>query len=151
MGLASFSLSSCLDVVPEETSEWKPEIAPQATVVNSTGNKYCVPFPLSTANPPNAYGYCIRSWRTCYHWYYGGRYELPSHLSVYKDMDVDRWSLHCPPLLFHPYGYVPQVISFPCSLLFRSFPALQVDIPIINMLPAFFQYVIATSYIFSPL
>ena len=54
MGLASFSLSSCLDVVPEETSEWKPEIAPQATVVNSTGNKYCVPFPLSTENPPNA-------------------------------------------------------------------------------------------------
>ena len=38
MGFASFSLSSCLAVVPEETREWKPEIAPQAMVVNRTGN-----------------------------------------------------------------------------------------------------------------
>ena len=30
MGRASFSLSSCLDVVPEDTREWNPEQAPQA-------------------------------------------------------------------------------------------------------------------------
>ena len=38
MGFASVSLSSCLEVVPEATREWKPEIAPQAMVVNRTGN-----------------------------------------------------------------------------------------------------------------
>ena len=27
------------DVVPDATSEWNPEIAPQATVTNSTGNR----------------------------------------------------------------------------------------------------------------
>ena len=36
---ASFSLSSCLDVVPEPISEWNPEMAPQAMVINSTGNR----------------------------------------------------------------------------------------------------------------
>ena len=39
MSLVSFSLSICLDEVPEETSEWKPEIAPHATVTNSSGNR----------------------------------------------------------------------------------------------------------------
>ena len=34
MGFASVSLFSCLEVVPEDTREWKPDIAPQATVVN---------------------------------------------------------------------------------------------------------------------
>ena len=38
MGFASVSLSSCLEVVPEDTREWKPEMAPQAMVVNRTGN-----------------------------------------------------------------------------------------------------------------
>ena len=33
-----FSLSNCLDVVPDEISEWKPETEPQATVMNNTGN-----------------------------------------------------------------------------------------------------------------
>ena len=32
------SLSSCLDVVPDATSAWKPEHAPQATVMNKAGN-----------------------------------------------------------------------------------------------------------------
>ena len=54
MGFASVSLSSCLEVVPEETREWKPEIAPQATVVNRIGKRYCTPFPLSTAKPVKA-------------------------------------------------------------------------------------------------
>ena len=44
MGFASVSLSSCLEVVPEETREWKPEMAPQAMVVNSTGNTGEVAF-----------------------------------------------------------------------------------------------------------
>ena len=55
IGLASDSLFSCLDVVPDDTKEWKPEIAPQATVVNNTGNKYWVPFPLLTAKPAKAF------------------------------------------------------------------------------------------------
>ena len=39
MGCASASLSSCLDVVPEATRLWKPEMAPQAMVMNSAGNR----------------------------------------------------------------------------------------------------------------
>ena len=39
MGCASASRSSCLDVVPEATRLWKPEMAPQAIVMNSAGNK----------------------------------------------------------------------------------------------------------------
>lgn len=39
MILASFSLLSCFAVVPEATSEWKPEIAPQATVTKSIGKR----------------------------------------------------------------------------------------------------------------
>ena len=46
MGFASVSLSSCLEVVPEETREWKPEMAPQAMVVNRTG-KMGLPAPVS--------------------------------------------------------------------------------------------------------
>ena len=30
-------MSSCFDVVPELTRPWKPEIAPQAMVTNSSG------------------------------------------------------------------------------------------------------------------
>jgi hypothetical protein len=43
MAMASFSLSSCLAVVPEPTREWKPEMAPQATVMNSTGKSWLLP------------------------------------------------------------------------------------------------------------
>ena len=42
---ASRSLFSCLDVVPEATSEWKPEMAPQATVTNRAGKRY---WPLTS-------------------------------------------------------------------------------------------------------
>jgi len=38
MIFASGSLATCLDVVPDETSAWKPEHAPHATVVKSSGN-----------------------------------------------------------------------------------------------------------------
>ena len=38
MGLASFSLASCFDEVPVEIRAWKPEQAPQATVMKSAGN-----------------------------------------------------------------------------------------------------------------
>ncbi len=34
----SRSLASSLGVVPEAISEWKPEIAPQAMVMNTNGN-----------------------------------------------------------------------------------------------------------------
>ena len=37
-GLASFSLDICFDVVPDDTREWNPEIAPQAIVTKSAGN-----------------------------------------------------------------------------------------------------------------
>ena len=33
-----FSFLICLDAVPEDTSEWKPETAPQAMVTNRIGN-----------------------------------------------------------------------------------------------------------------
>ena len=39
MGCAWLSLSSCLDVVPEATRLWKPEMAPHAMVMNSAGNR----------------------------------------------------------------------------------------------------------------
>ena len=54
---ASFSLSSCLEVVPEATSEWKPEIAPQAIVTNNAGKILPVvksPFEAACVNPLNA-------------------------------------------------------------------------------------------------
>ncbi len=46
------SLSICLDVVLELTREWKPEIAPQATVTNKNGNRVFPPIlkPLKAAN-----------------------------------------------------------------------------------------------------
>ena len=39
MTLASFSELICLEVVPEPTKLWKPEMAPQATVMNRTGKR----------------------------------------------------------------------------------------------------------------
>src|SRR5699024_12619624 len=36
---ASVSLFNCLEVVPEEISPWKPEIAPHAMVINNSGNQ----------------------------------------------------------------------------------------------------------------
>src|SRR5690606_22155167 len=36
---ASVSLSNCLEEVPDDTSPWKPEMAPQAMVMNSSGNQ----------------------------------------------------------------------------------------------------------------
>ena len=50
MGLASASLASCLEVVPEATRLWKPEQAPQATVMNSVGNN----VPRLTFQPAKA-------------------------------------------------------------------------------------------------
>ena len=41
--LASVSLLSCLDVVPDPTSPWNPEMAPQAIVTNSSGTIDGVP------------------------------------------------------------------------------------------------------------
>ena len=38
-GSIAFSFLICLDAVPEETSEWKPDTAPQAIVTNKVGNK----------------------------------------------------------------------------------------------------------------
>ena len=38
-GSIAFSFLICLDAVPEETSEWKPETAPQAMVTNQVGNR----------------------------------------------------------------------------------------------------------------
>ena len=43
MRLASFSLASCFEEVPVEISEWKPEQAPQATVMNRVGNSGPMP------------------------------------------------------------------------------------------------------------
>src|ERR1022692_1744900 len=45
---ASVSFHSILGVVPEETREWKPEIAPQAMVTNRKGNS----LPLMMGPPP---------------------------------------------------------------------------------------------------
>ena len=50
MSLAWPSLSSCLEVVPEAIRLWKPEIAPQAMVMKSTGKSG---WPL-TMNPVKA-------------------------------------------------------------------------------------------------
>ena len=36
--MASVSRSSCFEVVPLATMEWKPEQAPQAMVMNNTGS-----------------------------------------------------------------------------------------------------------------
>ena len=44
MAFAFFSLSSCLEEVPVEIKEWKPEHAPQATVIKRAGNN--VPMPV---------------------------------------------------------------------------------------------------------
>ena len=50
IGFASASLLSCLEVVPVATREWKPEHAPQATVINSAGNM----GPIPVRQPRNA-------------------------------------------------------------------------------------------------
>ena len=48
-GSMFFSFLICLDAVPEDTSEWKPETAPQAIVTNKIGNIYC-PSTLKLVN-----------------------------------------------------------------------------------------------------
>ena len=48
-GIMFFSFLICLDAVPEDTSEWKPETAPQAIVTNKIGNIYC-PSTLKLVN-----------------------------------------------------------------------------------------------------
>ena len=58
MGCASASRSSCLEVVPEATRLWKPEMAPQAMVMNSAGNKKpeaaTLDVPAAAEKPVNA-------------------------------------------------------------------------------------------------
>ncbi|MEM0046123.1 MAG: hypothetical protein QXT69_00925 [Fervidicoccaceae archaeon] len=39
---ASSSLESCLDVVPEPTTEWKPDRAPHAMTRGTVGQKYAI-------------------------------------------------------------------------------------------------------------
>ena len=36
-----FSFLICLEAVPEETREWKPDTAPQAMVTKRKGNRVC--------------------------------------------------------------------------------------------------------------
>ena len=48
-GSIFFSFLICLDAVPEDTREWKPETAPQAIVTNKIGNIYC-PSTLKLVN-----------------------------------------------------------------------------------------------------
>ena len=48
MKRASVSFHSIFGVVPDETSEWKPEIAPQAMVTNRKGKS----LPLMMGPPP---------------------------------------------------------------------------------------------------
>ena len=48
-GSIFFSFLICLDAVPEDTSEWKPETAPHAIVTNRIGNIYC-PSTLKLVN-----------------------------------------------------------------------------------------------------
>ena len=54
----SFSLAIVFEDVPDDTSEWKPETAPQATVTNKIGN--IVPS-CSFLNPVNT-GKFIVGW-----------------------------------------------------------------------------------------
>src|SRR3989442_13699583 len=49
MRRASRSFASIFGVVPEATSEWNPEIAPQAIVMNAKGNS----LPASTGPSPS--------------------------------------------------------------------------------------------------
>ena len=49
MKRASLSRLSSLGVVPEEMSEWNPEIAPQAMVTNTKGNN----LPANTGPVPS--------------------------------------------------------------------------------------------------
>src|SRR5512140_993059 len=55
----SLSLSTIFGVVPDEISEWKPEIAPQAMVMNTNGKS----GPGMMGPPPDTYcviaGICI--------------------------------------------------------------------------------------------
>ena len=52
MGWRSFSEAICLEEVPEATSEWNPEQAPQATVMNRVGT---MKFWRFASLPPNAW------------------------------------------------------------------------------------------------
>ena len=67
MAFAFLSLSSCLEEVPVAIREWKPEHAPQATVMNNVGNmapsfaelnagisKLALPVNAETIIPTNA-------------------------------------------------------------------------------------------------
>lgn len=57
-GSMFFSFFICLDAVPDDTSEWKPETAPQAIVTNKIGNRYCgFPFASGIANAVKHQGY----------------------------------------------------------------------------------------------
>ena len=45
----------CLEAVPDDTREWKPETAPQAIVTKKIGNRYCgFPFASGIANAVKA-------------------------------------------------------------------------------------------------
>ena len=50
MGSMSDSFSTCLEAVSEDTSEWKPETAPHATVTKRIGKRE----PADVMNPENA-------------------------------------------------------------------------------------------------
>ena len=50
MKRASLSRAIILGVVPDATSEWNPEIAPQAIVMNANGNT----FPANTGPSPSS-------------------------------------------------------------------------------------------------
>ena len=51
IAFACASVASCLEEVPVEISEWKPEQAPQATVINRVGNSI---LPSASFQPLNA-------------------------------------------------------------------------------------------------
>ena len=54
-GSMFFSFLICLEAVPDDTSEWNPETAPQAIVTNKIGNIYCgFPFASGIENAVNA-------------------------------------------------------------------------------------------------
>ena len=47
-------MSSCFEVVPEATRLWKPEIAPQAMVMNSAGKRKPLAATLESPAAANA-------------------------------------------------------------------------------------------------
>ena len=52
MGRIDFSLESCLELVPDATSAWKPEHAPHATVTKRNGKSMSVMPLRPTAEKP---------------------------------------------------------------------------------------------------